>query len=301
MKARALAVMSDIVPQEPVSDMPVEVTYQEVHADWGALFGDGRVAALVALKLAPDQAKEQPEEAELCLLRWEQGWKFQQWVGRISPDNDWALKRGAPRQAWYVVSRRSSYPAGEHLSWWCDAKTHTLLPTGWPKNAVPSISADTITFSRQDKPGYSPTIRDIYRFTDQIGARVATCTDEPELHRIGTQLTVWEVGSDKAVTWQARQLGYAFPARYALCRQDGALPAEPFREDAVATFDGGSDSIIRGPTQFLWWRLTGLGANALNGVWDQDGKEETALPRNVTVSGIPEAVRRFTWPAPETP
>ena len=195
----------------------------------------------------------------------------------------------------------SLYPGGEHLSWWCDAKTHTLLPTGWRKDAVPSIAADTITFAWQDKPGYSPMIRDIYRFTDQVGTRLATCVEEPELHRIGTQITIWEAESDKAVTWQTRpakpEMGSQL-VRYVLCRSDGEQPPEFFREDAVATFSGGGDTIIRGPVQFLWWRLTGLSANAINGVWDQDETQETILPQSVTVSGLPEAMRRFTWPEP---
>ncbi len=308
IKARALAILSDVVPQRPVADTPATLNYQEAYVCWGSLFGDEQVAALVALENGKDWDQNWGNKADLCLLCWEpSGWKFAQWVGQITSgasveaNRDWALKRRGPKQAWYVLSRQSLYPGGEHLSWRCDAETHTLLPTGWRKDALPSIAADTITFAREDKPGYSPRIRDIYRFTDQVGARLATCVDEPELHLIGTQITIWEAGSDKAVTWQTRpakpEVGSRL-VRYTLCRSDGEQPAKSFREDAVATFNGGGDTIIRGPVQFLWWRLTGLSANAINGVWDQDETQETILPQSVTVSGLPEAMRRFTWPEP---
>ena len=308
LKSRALALLADVVPQSPVADTPATLSYQEAYACWGTFFGDEQVAALVALESGKDRDHNRENKADLCLLRWEpQGWRFAQWVGQITSgagmqaNLDWALKRRAPGQAWYVLSRQSLYPAGEHLSWSCDAKTHTLLSTGWPKDALPSIAADTITFTHEDKPGYTPRIRDIYRFTDQVGAHLATCVDEPELHLIGTRLTIWEAGSDQAVAWQARPAQSGRRGRiiqYALCRSDGQQSAKPFREDAVATFEGGSGTILRGPVQFLWWRLTGLSANAINGAWDQDETQETILPQSVAVSGLPEAIRRFTWPEP---
>ncbi len=308
LKSQALALLADVVPQPPVADTPATLSYRAAYACWGTFFGDEQVAALVALESGKGRDQNGENKADLCLLRWEpQGWTFAQWVGQITSGAgiraslDWALKRRAPGQARYVLSRLSLYPAGEHLSWWCDAKTHTLLPTGWRKDAVPSIAADTITFTHEDRPGYTPRIRDIYRFADQVGTHLATCVDEPELHLIGTQLTIWEAGSGKAVTWQAQPAksdGRGRVVRYALCRSDGEQPAKPFREDAVATFEGGGDTIIRGPVQFLWWRLTGLSANALNGAWDQDETQETILPQSVAVSGLPEAIRRFTWPEP---
>ncbi len=185
LQRRALALMTDITPHEPVTGTPIKVSYPTDHAFWGTLFGDKQIAALVAVDLTQGKDHDPGDNADLCLLLWdhEHGWKFRQRVGKVTSTVDseqhwsWAVKHREPSGAWYVVSRLDLYPPGEHLSWVCDAKTRTLIPTTWPRGAIPSISGDTITFTRQDKPGYSPTIRDIYRFRDQPAERVASCSD----------------------------------------------------------------------------------------------------------------------------
>ncbi len=298
---QALALMTDIVPPRPVTGTPIRVSYAADHAFWGTLFGDKQVAALVAVDSIQSKDHDPGGDANLCLLLWERGWKFHQRVGKVTATVDyeqhwgWAIKHREPLGAWYVVSRLDLYPSGEHLSWLCDAKTHTLVPTNWPRDAIPSISGDTITFTRQDKPGYSPTIHNIYRFTNQPVERIASCNDVAVTHQEGEVITLWEGRSHQACTWQVREL---IPCkRYALCRTAGEQAAQPFREDAVAEFDWGDQGDTHNATAFLWRRLSGLSENALRGDWDQDGKSNPEPPRSVTITGLPEAIQRFSWPA----
>ncbi len=296
--------MVDIAPHEPVAGAPIKVSYAADHAFWGTIFGDNQIAALVAVDLGRGKEHEPGDNADLCVLLWEHGWKFRQWVGKVSATVDsamqwnWAVKHRTPTGVWYVVSHLNFYPAGEHPSWLCDPKTHTLLSTGWPKDSIPSISGDTITFTHEDKPGYSSPIQDIYRFTDRPTDHVATRGDNnADSHGAGDVLTLWDRHPERICTWQVREtILKNLSTRYLLCRSGGKQASQPFREDAVAEFDWGDQQDSHNPTLFLWQRLSGLSDNALRGEWDQDGKSDAKPPRRVTVAGLPEAVQRFSWP-----
>ncbi len=116
-------------------------------------------------------------------------------------------------------------------------------------------------------------------------------------HREGEVLIFWEGRSHQARTWQAREL--ILDKRYALCRTEGERAGEPFREDAVAEFEWGDQEVTHLARAFLWRRLTGLSENALRGYWDQDSQSNSERPRGVTITGLPEAIQRFSWPADE--
>ncbi len=301
IRRQALAFMADIAPHGPVAGPPNKVSYTNGHAFWGTFFGDSRIAALVAVDLIHAEDHPPGDNADLCLPWWENGWKFRQWVGKISATADdaqgwdWAVKHREPTGAWYVVSRLGFYPAGEHLSWLCDPKTHTLIPTGWPRDSIPSIAGDTITFTHQEKPGYSQPVWEIYRFTDHLAEHIATRADNQADNRgAGDVLTLWDEHPDKVRTWQVRQMIYS--TQYALCRTEGKQAKQPFREDAIAKFDWSDLGGPIYPIQFLWRRVSGLSDNALRGEWDQDGRTDAKPPSRVTVTGLSEAVQQFSWP-----
>ena len=157
------------------------------------------------------------------------------------------------------------------------------------------MAGDTVTFTHEDKPGYSSSIRDIYRFTDHPEEHLATRADDnSDSHGAGDVFTLWDENPDKVCTWQVRQINYSM--QHALCRNEGKQAAQPFREDAVVNFEWNQGDYPVYPVEFLWRRLSGLSDNALRGEWDQDGRPDAKPPRRVTVTGLPAAVQRFSWP-----
>ena len=306
LREEALAAMENVVPHAPTAGTLTRVTYGNNHAIWGRIFGDQQIAALVAVDIAVHSNDRWPEDATLFLLLWQNGWKFRQLVGKVSSATsagtelqietwDWNVKRRLSPETYYVVSRLELYPAGDHLSWLCNPKSHTLLPTGWRKDAIPSLSDSAITFQHADKPGFSPTIYDVFKFTDRPGDLIASFeSDSINGPPFGQAFTVRDFRTGKMESWWFWMKGHS-DWQYAVSRRGPAIGGSNPPEDAVATFDWGDDESYHEADYFLW-RLTGLGPNALWGIWDQDEKPERPLPRSVKVTGLPEAVEKFTWP-----
>jgi hypothetical protein len=88
----------------------------------------------------------------------------------------------------------------------------------------------------------------------------------------------------------------------------GDVNLEPFHQDATLDVHWGTESYPNTATHFLVWRLTGLERKAQLGIWDEDNAKETPdwekwanqKPAQVVVTGIPEAVKVFSWPLKAT-
>lgn len=309
LRAEALATMDNVVPHAPAAGTLATVTYGNDHARWGKIFGDQQIAALVAVDISVHPDNDWPEDATLFLLLWQNGWKVRQLVGKVSSvvstDDlvqfhndkwDWEVKRRRSPETYYVISRLELYPAGDHLSWLCDPKSHSLVPTGWRKDAIPSLSGSTITFQHADKPGFSPTKYDVFRFTDHPGELIASFdTDDINGQPAAHGFAVRDMKSDKMESWWFWMKGHN-DGQYGVSRHGpgsgGAYPPE----EATVYFDWPDGGGYRQDTDYFLWRLAGLQRNATWGVWDQDGKPEVALPRSVKVTGLRQAVEKFTWP-----
>jgi hypothetical protein len=306
LEERALRVMADIVPVELEAGTFAKVTFEGNQARWGRIFGDQEVAALVAISEKKSPANSS-ENAELCLLLWQDGWQFVQHVGKVSGSigydgqPDWVLKTGSSPRAIYLVSKLELYPSGEHASWLCDPQRHRLIPTGWRTDAIPSISGNTITFTSQKNPGYTPIIREVCRFDGKPSAPIVTITQEDDTaHNSAPVVTVHGSKADETVTWKVWKKSRDYNHRnevYALSRTKGEKTAGPPKEDVTVTFDWEGSDYPYSPTAFLLWRLTGLDRNALEGVWNQDESRTVVMPRSAKVTGSPQDVQRFGWPS----
>ncbi len=97
--------------------------------------------------------------------------------------------------------------------------------------------------------------------------------------------------------WRKQPVDLKDPDTFAISRQ-GPPAAHSFPpEEGVATFDWGVDETDGSYRDYFLWRLTGLGRNALLGIWDEPSSEERRVPRRVRVTGSPDIVERFTWPS----
>ena len=92
--------------------------------------------------------------------------------------------------------------------------------------------------------------------------------------------------------------------RRLLCYSPGDANLEPFHQDAALDVQWGTESYPNTATHFLVWRLTGLERTAQLGIWEEDEAKETPdwekwanqKPAQIVVTGIPEAVKAFSWP-----
>lgn len=319
LEALALRVVADVDPSRlPPGPLP-NIDVHGARGICGPIFGDSQLGAIVAIY--PDMSRE---DAELCLLLWDGTWKFRQDAGTISSTLDdggtpsWMIKTDSSHRH-YVIDDRSLYPKCSHRSWLCDSQSHRLVLTGWPMDAIPSISGDTITFTRQENPGHSPDIKDICQFAGgRVGSRIATITQSRPAppSSEGYVVTVWDNG--QPVTWQIWYQNDLF----ALSRTPGDRPAAHPHDDVLVKFDWqgveGYDA-----EDYLLSRITGLSADALRGIWDTDlapGSEWSELslnedlltgvptqveknkiipPRSAIVTGPPDAVSLLQWPQPK--
>jgi hypothetical protein len=318
LQQRAIMLMEDVVPHVPVSNSTVQIYDDQDCAICGPFFGDGQIGALVAVR--PDKAKP-GNDADLCLLLWKDGWKFAQWAGKVqwepsatqvSPGETqnwiWGIKQRAPDAPYYVISSFdvNGLSYRDHFSWLCDPKTHSLLPTSWPKNAIPSLSGDTITFQRCEKSGYAPMVFEIDEFDGKPGKNLATYSAQYEQGRPSITLSMPDSATGKRITWRIVPATAPFEARHArssLCYSPSDVNLEPFHEDATVDVQWGEDPYPNDATNFLIWRLTGIERNAQMGIWDEDAtgsnkpwEKMTQKPARAVVTGIPEAVKAFSWP-----
>jgi hypothetical protein len=302
--------MQDIVPAPAAMKTIAQVSLQNDRAVWGHIFGDQEVGALVAVQMHEGKPDQSPEDSDLCLLLWKQGWRFVQAVGKVTTQGETAendefngeIKQRVSTHSLYVINRLGLYPAGEHTSWLCDSKPHRLIPTGWPSDALPSIAGNTITFKREDKPGYSPEIISIHSFDGTVGPLLAKITGEDVNHRDrGQFITVPTPDHHGWETWRIwdRSPEYHFQRTvYGLARMKGDNVKGTPEGEATAEFSrtyGSGGSYIT--TLFLEWRLTGLSKEALEGTWGEDARHDFPKPEWVKITGDAEAVQRFSWPA----
>ena len=315
IKQAAMALMEDVVLHSPVSDEMTKISNVRSRAIWGPIFGDAQIGALVAVQ---PNARTTGDDAELCLLLWQDGWKFAQWVGKVSwerrdqQDWDWGIKRRAPKGAYYVIDSLdpNALSYREHLSWYCDPQTHSLLPTGWPKDALPSISGKTITFQRCERSGYTPTVFEIDEFNSAPGKNIAIYSNTyAEGHRERITISVPDPTTGKRVTWRISQpppIYEPYHDRFSICYSPTDGKVEPFHEDATVDVQWGKGQYPTDATSFLVWRLTGIEKTAQHGRWDEDILREKKAgrvnfditkPLKAVVLGIPEAVQAFSWPS----
>jgi hypothetical protein len=313
----ARALMEDIMPHSSASDEMAKISDPQRHAIWGPIFGHDQIGALVAL---PSPADKAGSDARLCLLLWKDGWKFAQWAGKVSASIDheqrwnWGVKRQVPNGGYYVIDSfdPNSISYREHLSWFCDPQTHSLRPTGWPKDALASISGKTITFQRSVKSGYAPTIFEVDEFDGKPGGNIATfSTTYEEGHRALITVRLPNPTIRKRVTWriaEAQKPSEAYHNRISLCRSLTEGELEPFHEDATLDVQWKVGQSPTDAPSFLIWRLTGLERPAQYGQWDEDILREREAgyvnlditkPEKAVVVGTPEAVKAFSWPPRE--
>ena len=314
IKRSALEIMEDVVPHQPATDELVRIYGGKICAIWGKIFGDAQFGALVAVQNA---AGEPGSSADLCLLLWQDGWKFVQSVGKVPSRNradyheqewDWRIMRHLPNGPFYVINNFDVYGTSnrQHLSWICDPKTHSLRPTGWPKDARPSISGTTITFRRWEKSEYATTVYEIDQFSGKPGKCIAAYSiTYDEGRRACITIRIPDPATGKLVTWRMTQSPPEYHDRFSLCYSptDGTL--EPFHEDATVDVLWGKDQYPTDAISFLIWRLTGIKKTAQQGMWDEEmdrekkgGRDnlEITKPAKTVVVGIPEAVKAFSWP-----
>ena len=290
MRDAALTLMQDIVPHAPASDALIRVSGQRGRGIWGKVFGDAQIGAVVTVK--SDKAKAD-DDAGLCLPLWKNGWKFAQWAGKVPksegsntaepPDPlnwNWALKRRTPGAPYYVISgldvNTLSYQ--KHPSWLCDPKTHFLQSTGWPEDAIPSLSGQTITFQRCTKSGYAPDVFEIDAFDGKPGKNLAVCTGMYEGSVPLVTVSMPDPTTGKRITWRIMPQNTLFEAghdRRLLCYSPGDANLEPFHQDATLDVEWGTESYPNTATHFLVWRLIGLERTAQLGIWEEDDAKET--------------------------
>jgi|GEM_PF-2345295 len=323
LKARALRAVADIDPSRLHPGTLANIETQGHRGICGSIFGDDQLGALVAVR-----SNSRDSKVELCLLLWQNGWKFRQDVGQVPAESTsysspcWTIKMSPSPRRCYVVGTPDYYPSHEYVSWLCDPRTHHLEPTGWPMDAVPSISGDTITFTFRGSRG----VLDIRSFRDgRVRERIATVTQPmpgPPSPG-GPVVTVWNHG--KPVTWQIwNKSQYSYQGDlFALSRTPSDQPAAHPREDILVKFDWEG---VEGYSAdlYLLSRITGLGVDALRGIWDtapapepepdeipinedlvqggptQGEENKIVPPRSATVTGPPDAVSLLQWPQSKT-
>ncbi len=308
LKRRSLAVMQDVVPTPVALKTIARVSVENDRALWGRIFGDNVVGAVVAVqmqKLKPDQPRE---DADLCLLLWEDGWRFEQWAGKVSANEnydgnalDWSLKERRVTHTFYIISGLNLNACGARQSWFCDPEKHRLVPTGWRTGYLPSISGDTITFFGWEKPGYSPLVWEIHRFDGTVGPLLAAITGEDANHQDrGRFITVPTPDHHGWETWRIWDRSREFHFQrtvYGLARIRGDDINGTPEGEATAEFSRtGENGGTYVTSLFLEWRLTGLSTEALEGKWDQDARRNFPKPEWVKIAGDAEAVERFSWP-----
>lgn len=305
LKKRALAAMEDIAPNETRGKGFAKIIVGDDHALWGNIFADSQIAALVAVNLQGHPENKRREDENLCLLLWSHGWKFYQYVGKVSPysndfkETDWMInQRESPREN-YVLS--SLDDGGEnHLSWLCDPKTHTLIPTGWPKDALPSISGNTITFIQRNKKNL---VYSIYQLTDQPGKRIVSFHDEIlDFDSIKTAISIWDSHLKKMVVWHILSKSHRPGSDVelcSLCKNEEGIDNENFRQDAVIEFTWRKGPDYARAKEYVLWQLSGASSHAINGRWDEEKENGMRIPISAKVTGLPEAVELFTWPKVE--
>jgi len=297
LQEKALNLMSDIVPVHVPTETQSEVSLGKDRASFGFLFGDRSVAALVALEQPQGKGNQEPDKTDLCLLLWDHSsWNFAQYVGAISSrageegTKDWTIKTDETSGTSYLLAGLNLYPARPHPSWIIDRKTHRLIPSGWPSDSIPSIAKDCITFTREEKPGYSPPIREVHRFNGQPGAKVATITTEGSEPQSKILVTLWEGSPAKGTTW------YVWRKSNDYNKQVFYIVSRNLETEEVLVEFNWEETYPQDSAAFLLWRLTNLNRSALEGKWEQEPASTVTFPKTAKVTGPEDMVKRLQWP-----
>ncbi len=309
VEKRALRLMEDIVPRPPFPAAAARISGQGERGFWGPLFGDDHLAALVAVSLGTKASAPDASSAfvRLCLLRWDGGWKFEQQVGQVPATDDeraanWTIKRRKPSEGYYVLGHLDPDPETDHDSWFCDPATHHVVPTGWRKDAVPSLASDTITFRSLDAPGKHgerQTVYTVHHFDREPGKLIASWQQESRegdsnIYRMSRP----DPATGRIVTWRCwEKKPLSRPTiQWAVSRSAGEEKPKERTEDAAVHLQWESYAAEWEGLAFLLERLTGLSGRATEGIWESDWYYPMTGPEKSTVSGLREAIELFTWP-----
>lgn len=304
-EARAISLMADIRPQSAVAHPFLMIHGDDCHGVWGNFFGDNEPAALIGVEPRGNAKVKKPVQAELMLLLWDKQWQVVQRLGKMDPMPEsryasdyspWTLKQRKDRDEVFLLGRMDLNTSEDKLSWRLDVATHRLAPTGWPKDAVPSISGDTITFSRF-QPGKGPSVNTICRYDGKVGNEIITITDEYDSKHVPTVTMTLPASPEKAaVSWRirAKSSGY-YPTHdlYELCRTSPPDKGAAFVAQAELICDWGEEHGDLSAARYLFHRLTGLGRASFDGSWDEDNSRKLLIPKRAAVTGDAEAAHLF--------
>jgi hypothetical protein len=255
------------------------------------------VAIQAPAKAVPPGGEQPPKLVDVCLVVRNKGWEFKQYVGTQAARHplEGRVKRHTATGIYYIAGPPGLYPVSKHLSWRFDSASHQLVPNHWPTDAEASLAQNSITFQRAEKPGYNPVIRTVHRFDGVPKEKLVTIEEVRDKSGVPTTTLIFNnPKSGQPETWQVRpRSGSSIGSTetYSLCYRAGE-----FEEQAVMELKWPSDTAVRRPALYVFHRLTGLGLSAYEGVWDQDDQRKFTLPETSSVTGLPEAVERFSWP-----
>jgi hypothetical protein len=312
---RALATMQDVAPLGPVQAPFLQIHSDDCHGWWGNLFGDDQPAALIAVEPRGNGKNDSWGDARLFLLLWNNGWQMTQQIGSVAAwrddrwwnddsfdisgrNQDWCLKVTAGSHHCYLLS--GSHPNNttvDQQSWRLDPSAHDLKPTGWPRDAWPSISAKSITLLR--RPNNRQIIETVHHFDGSIAAEIITIQTEYDARNAATVTLTQPAQKDRPATaWLIRTSSYDSIKKlhkYSICRRSPPADVAAFEENAVAEISWGDQYVVdSSAARYLFHRLTGLGRAAYDSQWDQDETQKLLLPKSVRVTGDPEAVKLFS-------
>ncbi|WP_395749163.1 hypothetical protein [Prosthecobacter sp.] len=312
---RAIATMQDVAPRGPVQAPFIQIHSDDCHGWWGNLFGDNQPAALIAVEPRGNGKNASRDDASLFLLLWKNGWQVARQIGSVAASHDdrwwnddgfdisgleqnWCLKVIPESRACYLLIGPSMHrPVADHQSWRLDPSDHDLKPTGWPKDASVSISANSITMT--GPPNNHKVIETIHHFDGTIGAEIITIQTESDSPNITTvTFTLPEQKHRPATAWLIRHKSYDSTKKvhvYSVCHRLPSAAATAFEENAVLqVYWGDQYAEDHSAARYLFHRLTGLGRAAYDAQWDQDEKQKLLLPKRVGVTGDPDAVKLFS-------
>jgi len=298
---RVLKTVQDLTPHEKIVE--AQIISEDVRGIWGKLLGGKDFWALVSTGL-PGEG-ESVLNSRLFLLNWEGEWNLRQTIGLVSGAVDyngelgWCIKRDESREVFYLLSQRDLAWADALLMWRFDPATKTFVPVKWEERGLPSIAGDILTFSSSNPAFDVERTADIYQFSGKVGPWIGSMSrGYSSEHLARFWIKVWDESSKKPITWRLwrTKRGYSTNAdTYSLCRDEGDGNTE-FREDAVLKFNWGEYGYSEmDAALFMWWRLTGIGSNPVLGIWSKETHSLRRKPLSVGVTGLPDAVERFTF------
>jgi hypothetical protein len=308
--ARATSLMADILPHTSVAFPFLMIHGDDCHGMWGNLFGDNIAAALIGVEPLGNAHSKTPAPSELFLLLYDKHdkrWRVEQHLGQMEPmtetaraseDAPWLLKQRKGGLDVFLLGRMDLNNGEDRLSWRLDPRSHRLMPTGWPKDAVPSISENAITF-RRFQPGRGPLVKTIFRYEERVGDELISISEQYDQQHIPTvTLSLPASKNGTATSWRIRAKGAGYQTThdlYELCRTTPPEAEAAFVPHAVMTFEWDDEHGDLSAARFIAQRLAGVGRASYDGVWDGEDSRQLLLPKSVSVTGDTEAKNLFSF------